>query len=108
MYITNQANNRIIKIEDVKLSSRYPKEVTKELGEIFIRLASKAFNENNMNKYDEEIKRQQEIYLADKSKEHYIIVNGVVFGTYDNEITAINEFLGIKEAMRNGSISYNL
>lgn len=99
MYIANQANNRISKIEDVEIHSTYPEEVRKELRDIYNRISCKAYNYGSTEKCENEIKRQQEMYLTDKPKEYHIIVNGVVFGVYDNETNAKYEFEGIKAAM---------
>lgn len=108
MYIANQANNRISKIEDVEIHSTYSPEVRAELREINVRISNKLYNYGNTEKCNAEIEKKQNEYLIDKSKEYHIIVNGVVFGVYDNEEIAKDKFVGIKQAMRKGFNLYNL
>ena len=50
MYIANQANNRISKIEDVEIHSTYSPEVRAELREINVRISNKLYNYGNTEK----------------------------------------------------------
>lgn len=108
MYIVNQSNNEIVKIESIKMYSCYNDEIQRELLEIYNRMIVKAYNYGSTENCNKAIKETQERHLINKPKEYRISVNNNDFAVYKNKLKAEIIFNDIQTAIGRNENIYKL